>query len=82
MHDYYQQTGLYRARDLNRVLGDPREQVVGEPTDVLASGRRAAAPSRSPIMFQDRHTHDGCGENQSERSVVAFGVVQRDHRGT
>jgi hypothetical protein len=33
MRDYYQQTGLYRARDLNRVLGDPRDQVVGQPLD-------------------------------------------------
>ncbi len=33
MHEYYQQTGLYRARDLNRILGDPREQVVGTATD-------------------------------------------------
>jgi hypothetical protein len=42
MHDYYQQAGLYRARDLNRVLGDPREQVVGEPTDglLVAAGQR------------------------------------------
>jgi hypothetical protein len=29
-------------------------------------------------MFQDRHTHDGYGENQSKRSVVALGVIQRD----
>jgi hypothetical protein len=35
MHDYYQQTGLYRARDLNRILGDPRDQLVGEPNDGL-----------------------------------------------
>ncbi|HET8921209.1 MAG TPA: hypothetical protein VFN27_16235 [Xanthobacteraceae bacterium] len=35
MRDYYGQTGLYRARDLNRVLGDPRDQVVGKPADGL-----------------------------------------------
>lgn len=35
MHDYYQKTGLYRAEDLNRVLGDPRDQLIGEPTDGL-----------------------------------------------
>jgi hypothetical protein len=33
MGDYYLRTGLYRAADLNRVLGDPREQIVGEPAD-------------------------------------------------
>jgi hypothetical protein len=30
MHDYHQKTGLYRAEDLNRVLGDPRKQVQGD----------------------------------------------------
>jgi hypothetical protein len=35
MQDYYRRTGLYRARDLNRVLGDPRTQIVGEPADGL-----------------------------------------------
>jgi hypothetical protein len=30
MHDYHQKTGLYRAEDLNRVLGDPRTQVQGD----------------------------------------------------
>jgi hypothetical protein len=33
MHRHYQRTGVYRAEDLNRVLGDPREQVSGETTD-------------------------------------------------
>jgi hypothetical protein len=35
MRDYYTRTGLYRAADLNRVLGDPREQIVGQPADDL-----------------------------------------------
>jgi|RhiMetdeSRZDD1v2_1073273.scaffolds.fasta_scaffold4411388_1 hypothetical protein len=35
MQDYYRRTGLYRARDLNRVLGDPRTQIVGEPAEGL-----------------------------------------------
>jgi hypothetical protein len=35
MRDCYRRTGLYRAGDLNRVLGDPREQVVGAPADDL-----------------------------------------------
>ena len=35
MRDYYRRTGLYRAADLNRVLGNPREQIVGEPADDL-----------------------------------------------
>jgi hypothetical protein len=35
MHEYYHQTGLYRAGDLNRVLGDPRDQLIGEPNDGL-----------------------------------------------
>lgn len=29
MHSYYQKTGLYRTHDLDRVLGDPRQQVSG-----------------------------------------------------
>jgi hypothetical protein len=32
MHEYHSRTGLYRAEDLDRVLGDPREQVGGETT--------------------------------------------------
>jgi hypothetical protein len=32
MHEYHSRTGLYRAEDLDRVLGDPREQVSGETT--------------------------------------------------
>jgi hypothetical protein len=35
MREYYRRTGLYRAGDLNRVLGDPREQIVGTPADDL-----------------------------------------------
>jgi hypothetical protein len=35
MREYYRRTGLYRAGDLNRVLGDPREQIAGEPADDL-----------------------------------------------
>lgn len=35
MHTHYMQTGVYRAADLNRVLGDPREQVSGESSDEL-----------------------------------------------
>jgi hypothetical protein len=33
MHEYHQRTGLYRAHDLTRLLGDPRDQLVGEPAD-------------------------------------------------
>jgi hypothetical protein len=32
MYEYHSRTGLYRAEDLDRVLGDPREQVSGETT--------------------------------------------------
>jgi hypothetical protein len=38
---HYQRTGLYRATDLNRVLGDPRKQVSGETSDFLALACRA-----------------------------------------
>lgn len=40
MHEYHRRTGLYRAEDLNRVLGDPRDQVSNPiPEDfALASG--------------------------------------------
>jgi hypothetical protein len=44
MHQYHSQTGLYSAEDLNRVLGDPREQVSGEPITELAL---ACSPSHS-----------------------------------
>jgi hypothetical protein len=27
MHDHFQRTGCYRADDLNRLLGDPRDSV-------------------------------------------------------
>jgi hypothetical protein len=38
MHEHYRQTGSYRARDLDRVLGDPRKQVSGNvPTELLAA---------------------------------------------
>jgi len=33
MHTHYQKTGVYRAKDLDRVLGDPRKQVSGDPAD-------------------------------------------------
>mgnify|MGYP007135464775 CR=1 FL=1 len=36
MHSHYQQTGVYGAADLNRVLGDPRKQISGDSTDELA----------------------------------------------
>lgn len=38
MHEYHSRTGLYRAEDLDRVLGDPREQVTGgSPDDFVLS---------------------------------------------
>lgn len=38
MHAYHERTGLYRTEDLNRVLGDPREQVRGKvKRDILTS---------------------------------------------
>jgi hypothetical protein len=38
MHTFHEETGLYRAEDLNRVLGDPRTQIVGtEIPDWLVS---------------------------------------------
>ena len=38
MHAHYQKTGLFRTQDLDRVLGDPRKQVSGRPSDfALAS---------------------------------------------
>lgn len=33
MHGYYQQNGFYRAQDLQRVLGDPREHVTLQTSD-------------------------------------------------
>jgi hypothetical protein len=36
MHEYHGRTGLYRAEDLDRVLGDPRDQVSGQAGDTLA----------------------------------------------
>jgi hypothetical protein len=39
MHTHYQQTGVYRAEDLNRVLGDPRKQVSGETSDFAIACR-------------------------------------------
>ena len=33
MHGYFQQHGIYRAQDLQRVLGDPRDHVVIHPSD-------------------------------------------------
>jgi hypothetical protein len=36
MHDYHQKTGLYRAEDLDRVLGDPRDQVGGQTSNDVA----------------------------------------------
>jgi hypothetical protein len=47
-----------------------------------ASALAAAESSSAAIAFQDRYADDGYGENQSECSVVAFGIVQRDHHGT
>jgi hypothetical protein len=35
MHDYYQKTGLYRAADLKRILGDPGAQLIGQSADGL-----------------------------------------------
>lgn len=40
MHKHYGENGFYRADDLQRVLGDPRESVqVQACTDVLQSSR-------------------------------------------
>jgi hypothetical protein len=36
MHEYHRRTGLYRADDPNRVLGDPRDQVSGPSVEDFA----------------------------------------------
>ena len=33
MHGHFRQNGLYRAQDLQRVLGDPREHVTLQTSD-------------------------------------------------
>jgi hypothetical protein len=33
MREHYRQTGAYRTSDLDRVLGDPRKQISGEPPE-------------------------------------------------
>jgi hypothetical protein len=43
MHDHYQRTGLFRAADLDRVLGDPRKQVSGETLPDVVACRLATA---------------------------------------
>ena len=43
MHEYHSRTGLYRAEDLDRVLGDPREQVSGQPCDDFAIACRISS---------------------------------------
>jgi hypothetical protein len=40
MHIHYQKTGLYRTRDLDRVLGDPRKQVSGEVSSDISLASR------------------------------------------
>jgi hypothetical protein len=40
MHEYHRKTGLYRADDLNRVLGDPRDQVSSPPVEDFALASR------------------------------------------
>ncbi len=42
MHDYFRQYGFYRAQDLQRVLGDPRDHL------------EVQAASDSPINFITR----------------------------
>jgi hypothetical protein len=42
MHVHYQRTGLYRAGDLDRVLGDPRKQVSGENSSEFAVACRVS----------------------------------------
>jgi hypothetical protein len=42
MHTHYQKTGLYRTRDLDRVLGDPRKQVSGEVSSEISLASRLA----------------------------------------
>lgn len=42
MHQHYQQTGFFRAEDLTRVLGDPRDAVeVRTSTEMCFSGYTA-----------------------------------------
>jgi hypothetical protein len=36
MREYHRKTGLYRAEDLNRVLGDPRDRVQIQPSGNVA----------------------------------------------
>lgn len=39
MHEHFHRTGLYRAEDLQRVLGDPRESVqVRAEADLILAG--------------------------------------------
>ena len=33
MHDHYRQNGFYRAQDLEKVLGNPRDHVAVRPSD-------------------------------------------------
>jgi hypothetical protein len=35
MQEYHRKTGLYRAEDLDRILGDPRDQVGGQSSNDL-----------------------------------------------
>ena len=39
MHAHYQKTGLFRTKDLDRVLGDPRKQVTGAAADFALASR-------------------------------------------
>jgi hypothetical protein len=36
MHEYHRRTGLFRAEDLDRVLGDPRDQVTSPSSEDFA----------------------------------------------
>ena len=40
MHAHFQETGTYRASDIQRVLGDPRKSVEGPISENLAAASR------------------------------------------
>lgn len=41
MHAHFNETGTYRAEDIQRVLGDPRKSVEGPVSDQLAAASRS-----------------------------------------
>ena len=41
MHAHYNETGTYRAVDVQRVLGDPRKSVEGPVSSELAAASRS-----------------------------------------